>query len=497
MKLNADIIHDYLMGDLNIEVKGRKSPRLHLERPLFYLGRGEAFAENQLYVVRGDKLPASAQVKPGAVLMVVGPCHQLAFYTNRCTVLHVTGSADVFSVFNQVQQLFDRFDGLEGKLEGILHSTASVASIVDAAARFLETPVLVLDPSFSVLASNQFDTEGDLDISLLGTFLSSQKLAMQEREPMAMTILDKSLLCKNLYSNDEYLGSITLDYCCRRRRESDLPLLNYLAKVIVAALRRLPAVRGSQTNQVRAILSDLVDCISVGSSARSRLPRRRASRRYVCVKIVLSSNLASIPHSYLCNRLESAFPESMAFVHIDAVVGALVLDEFEGEGGEERFRERLEEFVETVEASAGISNAFDDLEDIRFYYDQAAAALSAGQLYGQSLPCFFFKDYALVKLITNAFGEFPLEMYYPAGMRRLVEHDRENSVSYVETLRVYLQNNLSVTRTAQALFIHRSTLLDRIARIERELEADLRNPDDRLLLEILLKGRYVLGRLED
>lgn len=496
MKLNADIVYDYLKDSLNVELKGRKCTGLHLERPLFYLGNGAPFEENQLYVVRGDKINASAHIKPGVVLVVVGPCLQLAFLANRCTILHAPSTTDVFTVFNQVQELFNRFDRFDLRIHEILHSTAKVSAIVAEAAELLQTPVLVLGPSFSVIASNQFDNHGDLDLPLLGTFLSNQKLAIQEREPMAMTILDKSLLCKNLYSNEEYLGSITLDYSGRHRRESDFPLINYVAEVIVAALRRLPVVQDSQTHQLRSVLADLVDCISINSSARSQLSRLQGSRRYVCVRVILSSNMSSLPHAYLCNRMESAFPGSMAFVHNDAVVGAIALpDGKDSDTAASDLQKQLAEFVKNVEAVVGISDPFYNLEDIRFFYDQASAALSAGQFCVQESPCYYFNDFALVKLVTNAFGDLPPEMHYSEGMKRLAEHDRKGSVSYLETLRVYLQNNLSITRTSQALFIHRSTLLDRISRIERELGVDLHNPDDRLRLEILLKGRQIFEQI--
>ena len=81
--------------------------------------------------------------------------------------------------------------------------------------------------------------------------------------------------------------------------------------------------------------------------------------------------------------------------------------------------------------------------------------------------------------------------YFTDGMKRLVEHDREANVSYIETLRCYLANSMSIAKTAKALFIHRSTLLDRIGRIERELGCDLKNPDERLRIEILLKAQQI------
>ena len=54
--------------------------------------------------------------------------------------------------------------------------------------------------------------------------------------------------------------------------------------------------------------------------------------------------------------------------------------------------------------------------------------------------------------------------------------------------RKLLVNNLSVTKTAAALYLHRSTLLDRLAHITQMLGCDLKNPDFCLTLGILLRA---------
>ena len=46
---------------------------------------------------------------------------------------------------------------------------------------------------------------------------------------------------------------------------------------------------------------------------------------------------------------------------------------------------------------------------------------------------------------------------------------------------------MNITKTSEDLFLHRSTLLERLKRIENLLQADLSDPDQRLRLLILLK----------
>ena len=91
-------------------------------------------------------------------------------------------------------------------------------------------------------------------------------------------------------------------------------------------------------------------------------------------------------------------------------------------------------------------------------------------------------------LVLSSVRDMRLELLFPEGLRRLVDHDKDSSTSYIETLRVYLENNLSIAKTSSDLFVHRSTLIERLARIKRELNLDFDNPNVQLRLRILLKA---------
>ena len=56
---------------------------------------------------------------------------------------------------------------------------------------------------------------------------------------------------------------------------------------------------------------------------------------------------------------------------------------------------------------------------------------------------------------------------------------------------------MSMTRTSAALYVHRSTLLERIGRIERELDTDLKDPDERLRIQILLKAMQIQKQINE
>ena len=140
---------------------------------------------------------------------------------------------------------------------------------------------------------------------------------------------------------------------------------------------------------------------------------------------------------------------------------------------------------------AGLSDRIGDLMQARLYYLQANSALENGSLLGLADRLHQFQDFALQDMVVSALGDIPLELWCPEGLRRLMEHDRTSSTSYIQTLRVYLACNMGATQAAAKLYVHRSTLLERLTRIKRELGLDLDDPDTRLRLELLLKAMEV------
>jgi hypothetical protein len=80
-----------------------------------------------------------------------------------------------------------------------------------------------------------------------------------------------------------------------------------------------------------------------------------------------------------------------------------------------------------------------------------------------------------------------MELLFAPGVSQLLKYDINSSAGYIHTLRILLKNNMNITHTAAELFVHRSTLLERLKRIRKILQVDLDDPDQRLHLLMTLK----------
>lgn len=121
---------------------------------------------------------------------------------------------------------------------------------------------------------------------------------------------------------------------------------------------------------------------------------------------------------------------------------------------------------------------------------EAEQALSMGRrLFGPDVVT-AFKDLGLYRLLLSLQSLPELRSFQDEVLASLRQKDRTGAL--LKTLRSYLATNGSPTDAAQALHLHRNTVLYRLGRIEDVLGVDLRDPEVRLTLHLALKILNVL-----
>lgn len=509
MKLSAQVVFDNLPASFGARLLGTPRETLSLLRPELLERNTRELRENHLYVVPEERLPHRISVMPGAVIVNVGPGARLRYFAERCCVIHVP-NADYYSVFNEVQHIFDRFDAWETVLGEIINDDADINTMLECSAPVFDNPLTVIDSQFRYLGLYGRENVSDaatlaglsasaiLDPNDFKQYLAHHDLEMDVAEPFLLELLGTTTLNANLIDAGEYLGCLTVYYERRSYHKSDMQLADYLACMLVRAIRRRATLPESDGTSLRRIFMDLVQEIPLDNIERAILDAPREDRSFVCVRIRLSHRLSQLPIGYVCTMVERAFPQSVAFEHHrTSVVAFIDTDSLTGESGSYLpvLREKLVPMIRPLSAKAGVSDVMHDLSRARLYFLQASTTLENGSLANPEDDVYAYQEYALMGMIVNALGEMPVDMLYSSGLRRLAEHDEQSQTSYLLTLSTLLDNAMSVTKTARQLYIHRSTLIERINRIKRELGEDLDDPDVRLRLQILLKARSIREEL--
>lgn len=76
------------------------------------------------------------------------------------------------------------------------------------------------------------------------------------------------------------------------------------------------------------------------------------------------------------------------------------------------------------------------------------------------------------------------------NIKPIIEYDKNNRLDLLKTLKIYFQNNCSLTETASSLFIHKNTLIYRLKKVEELTGYNFKNFQDRVVLyiSIILNG---------
>ena len=182
--------------------------------------------------------------------------------------------------------------------------------------------------------------------------------------------------------------------------------------------------------------------------------------------------------------LSAAFPQKVyAVIFHEKIVGLLRTSRTDPYA-----QQALGDFSEAVFRMGycvGLSNPFTLLHQAQDYLAQVSYTLAQTLDAGQKLS--FFRDHVLSCMLDACLNELPVESLLTQGLRTLIDHDRQKNSEYLHTLDLYLQNETSVSKTAEALLIHRSSLLKRLDKIYRLLGSTLDTPEERLYLRLCLE----------
>ncbi|MEG1882302.1 MAG: helix-turn-helix domain-containing protein [Clostridia bacterium] len=338
----------------------------------------------------------------------------------------------------------------------------------------------------------------NLEPDLLRRFLDKHDLStMSIRDPLFLNIENYKTMNLNLFDEDKCIGCLTIWNVFREFRVSDAVLASYLRSILELAIKKYSYENTFDKAVVKQVLKDTIDGLPSNYDNIRKIKALKNDQEYVCVKIEISTYLSNLPIGYVCSNVEDSFSKSLVLEHPHNVVAFIGIDGLKDAEGRylDKLKQRIQQMSETMDLHAGISDPFADIFSSRLYYLQASAALSNGRMTSQSERVFDFQDYALNELVINSLGELPIELYYFDGLRRLFQHDAESQPSYTNTLKTYLNSNMSITKTAADLFVHRSTLIERMSRIERDFGVDLKDPDMQLLIRILLKDHEIKGQI--
>ncbi len=138
----------------------------------------------------------------------------------------------------------------------------------------------------------------------------------------------------------------------------------------------------------------------------------------------------------------------------------------------------------------GISTPAKSLNVWRDAFRQAGQALEMAQRLAARQPL-YYPDLSVYRLLLQIEHSSELEAFHKEILGPLLAY--ENGPELIRTLDAYFERNGNLKKTANALYIHRNTLIYRMERIQEITGLDLNNPETRLALQLTLRIHKMLG----
>lgn len=505
MRLNLDIIADHLPKKYRVHRYGPKNRKLLYGPPVPY-ETGRIMEPAYLYIAPANALRQLPRA--GCAAICVGGQAPKSWVSGGVQLLHIEGTTDIYGVLHDILAIYDKFREWDHQLRDQIDNATEfdLRQFLILGSEMLDNPIGISDQMLRGLYRTEIiqQPNGVKEIRLLqmppshtpdAEYMEAIKEVWRvEREirnpylTMAPNLKNEEY-CINLYPMGFFLGCANFSASRHLFRESDFALMDfyfaylqngYWRYVCNVDQRELPRTSGlKKLLSHEILLEEELEALT-----------RKNDEVFFCIKLKERRGGRCLLKDYMSASLVavSPFPCSVV-IHHEEIVGLLQIkhDHQQQNHALEEIKNTLGEYMRKMGYLCGISNRFTDIGEFDSYLQQASYAAEQGYQDANEQTVHFFKDYMLQYILCECANHLPTETLLTQGLQAMHKLDRQKGTDYVRTLDIYLQSECNASKAAELLYIHRSSLMKRLDKIQRFLAMDLENSDNRLYLRICLR----------
>lgn len=410
----------------------------------------------------------------------------------------VVHDSTIENVYEKIQDTIDLYEEWDLQVRDRIEEKCSLQEIADRGAGILRSMLVVMNAGFIVQAvsGKEFAShipEEDLaeiriqtglplsHVTAYGDFLKDH---LNEKQPYLFTepVNHVRSMTKNILINGWLWG-----FCFFSLQERDVPESKMqLFQVIYDQILHWSDRRGflHERPEQNSVFMDLLTGRSELTKEQlweylNRLGWAETDEKYVCVLTEHYGN------SLIYLRLIHQITQTFSKCYILEFDGMVVLVVNSTHLPIEVLTMQLPQILSGSSVHIGISYPFQNMNHLPQHLEQARIALENAQQRNVLLS--FCSDCAISytrNLIRKNQG---VDLEHPI-LRQIRKYDQKNGTQYYTTLRNYIMEERSIQRTAEALHIHKNTLLYRIRRMQELFPMDLSDGEERmrLLLSFML-----------
>ncbi|ATO42510.1 PucR family transcriptional regulator [Loigolactobacillus coryniformis] len=407
----------------------------------------------------------------------------------------------VVALFNDANEVLAAEQQQEALFSGILQYslTHDHQAVIDFAATQLNNTLMIIDDNYRVLAYSHtfpfpdplWQQNIDQGYSRLD-FIQGIKKMLAQTKPSAQAsyrfpcpVSPYQRLVARLYFQHELVGYVVMFNDQQDFTVAQQQLLPRTGQVLSDLLGRAAAFKDYQVSVRAQLLSDLLEGINVNAiKVNAQIVGYTVPQSMCLVVLKAADQLAR-----LCQKMRERFPEALVVVYQERVVALLP-------GSLPTLKKiTWSDLQQQLQCQVIVSNCYHDFFATKAQYiiTRHTEKLSL-QLQDQA-QLLFCRDYYFAIMLDRIKQRDVLTAFIDPGVQQLQQYDLANQTELIMTLAQYIRCGGNQTITAERLFIHRNTLLNRLHKIEDLTGLDLKDSQLWFQLECSLQMQRLLASL--
>lgn len=494
MKLSAKLICYHLQKSFHIRTS-RLDAEPVLSCPACY-EKNSPLLNGRIYLITDPDFQFTFHHPRNILFLMVGAVYS-SFELPQPNICVIPEDIPANTVFNKLQEIFLIYDQWNQSLMDSRLRNASIQELLDLTDCIIPNPMMLIGMDFTIIASRNWEL-GDLSNSVLGSsenswaLVDSLKQDANYEEAFYKTGYfyypgnDHAVpaLCVNISNNDRAVyrlmfsqGTVPLD-------DTFGFILEYLSQMVSHALSTgIMHNRDKSFPLHQIFISILTDPGADYVKVSQQLTNVGwlSSHTYLCILVQTGLiDQKNLTLNAICNYLENTIPASCATEYKGNAVLFINLDLSTMTVSE--ISDKIEGFIKSSMLNAGYSRKMLGHFNFHRQYTQASVALQVGKRKNPAESIHHFNSIALPYILEQATRKLPAYMICHEKLLALKYKDESGQSHLYDTLRCFLEHNQNIAHTANALFIHRTTLLYRLDKIKAFLGSDLTDRDEILYL---------------
>lgn len=505
MKLCCSVIFEELSNYFNVKTNKNFFMDEKIISPLIY--NNEILHKDYIYIITVENIKNFIE-NGGHIGICLGTPTNLDMYKNLDLII-IDNTINIYDIFNKLVLIFAKYNQWESSINDITNKYLNIQEIFTSSESIFLEPIYLIDNDLNYIAYNKaynkdknLNSETTIPLSIANNIKLETDFNIISNEKDIFTYKSSSedsiTLCFNIKINDVYKAKLIYILNNEKYLSSKKYIFAYFAKFLEKTYLHYNYYPYKSNNpQLHFLIEKLlfsnknIDNFDIEFHLNKYGWSISDTYLAILIKFIKSSEINWFG-SYFSNQLELKIENSCAINTSNGIV--LVVNNSISKNSKENLQHELPYLLRESLCKAGVSNTFNSFTSLSTYYRQAEIALSIGETLNETIWCHYFKDYALHYMMMKSLGEFtPLEICH-SSLLKLKNYDKQRNTEYYKTLYTFIFHKFNTSHAANALFIHRTTLISRLTKIFEISNINLDDYNTRLYLMISF---YIINFFEN